>query len=219
VQRANAIEVIDTVGERDIVRPLLALWEPDAAGRRRHVDCLDELRGDPDEWISACAEWASNVERGDMSKTLLTVPLLERVAFLRAAQLFAQLPPQDLRPIAQIADEHEFAEGETIAEKGEAGDATYIIVSGEVEVFDTVDGRDVSVGVRTEGDVIGEMSVLSDRPRMATLVARTPVRVLAIGRNEFQSILRERPETALALIRVLGDRLEDRSRAVGAPPE
>ena len=78
-----------------------------------------------------------------------------------------------------------------------------MIVDGEVNV--TADER--TLAVRGSGEVIGEMSVISSHPRVASLRAKSDVRVLAIRKPAFQSILRERPDTALALMRVLVERL------------
>jgi ATP:ADP antiporter, AAA family len=202
-QRANAVEVIETVGEPAIVRPLLALLEPPRIGER-DPNVLEQLRSDDDQWIRACAEFASEALEGvTMTRTETTVPLVERVVFLRRAPLFAALPPQDLQPIADVAEEHLFAEGDLIAEEGEPGETTYVIVEGDVDVV--ADGR--TLAVRGSGDVIGEMSVISSRPRVASLRAKTDVRVLEIHKPAFEAILRERPDTALALMRVLCERL------------
>jgi AAA family ATP:ADP antiporter len=201
-QRANAVEVIETVGEPAIVRPLLALWEPHLGVRDARV--IEELRNDEDRWIRACAEFASKaLEGAAMTRTETTIPLVERVVFLRKAPLFAALPPQDLQPIAEVAEEHLFAEGDLIAVEGKPGDTTYVIVDGEVDVI--ADGRPLAI--RGSGDVIGEMSVISSRPRVASLRAKSDVRVLEIHKPAFEAILRERPETALALMRVLCERL------------
>jgi HEAT repeat protein len=202
-QRANAVEVIETVGEPTIVRPLLALLEPPQIGER-DPRVLEQLRTDDDQWIRACAEFASKaLEGAAMTRTETTVPLVERVVFLRKAPLFAALPPQDLQPIAEVAEEHLFADGDLIAAEGEPGDTTYVIVDGEVDVV--AGGR--TLAVRGSGDVIGEMSVISSRPRVASLRAKSDVRVLEIHKPAFEAILRERPDTALALMRVLCERL------------
>jgi HEAT repeat protein len=202
-QRANAVEVIETVGEPAIVRPLLALLEPPAIVER-DPDILEQLQSDDDQWIRACAKFASDELEGvTMTRTQTTVPLVERVIFLRKAPLFAALPPQDLQPIAEVAEEHLFAEGELIAAEGEPGETTYVIVEGDVDVV--ADGR--TLAVRGNGDVIGEMSVISSRPRVASLRAKSDVRVLEIRKPAFEAILRERPDTALALMRVLCERL------------
>ena len=142
-QRANAVEVIETVGEPTIVRPLLALLEPPAISERNpHI--LEQLQSDDDQWIRACANFASEALEGEtMTRTQTTVPLVERVIFLRRAPLFAGLPPQDLQPIAEAAEEHLFAEGDLIAAEGEPGETTYVIVEGDVDVI--ADGRTLAV--------------------------------------------------------------------------
>ena len=202
-QRANALEVIETVGEPAIVRPLVALWEPRQIGER-DARVIEQLRSDDDQWIRACAEFASTAMEGArMTRTETTIPLVERVIFLRKASLFAALPPQDLQPIAEVAEEHLFADGDLIAAEGEPGDTTYVIVDGEVDVI----AGNRTLAVRAAGDVIGEMSVISSRPRVASLRAKSDVRVLEIHKPAFEAILRERPETALALMRVLCERL------------
>jgi HEAT repeat protein len=202
-QRANAVEVIETVGEPEIVRPLLALWEPRQISER-DPRVIEELRKDDDQWIRACAEFARTaLEGATMTRTETTVPLVERVVFLRKAPLFAALPPQDLQPIAEVAEEHLFGEGDLIAAEGEPGDTAYVIVDGEVDV---VAGAR-TLAVRSSGEVIGEMSVISSRPRVASLRAKSDVRVLEIHKPAFEAILRERPETALGLLRVLSERL------------
>ncbi|MEK7861756.1 MAG: cyclic nucleotide-binding domain-containing protein, partial [Chloroflexota bacterium] len=73
------------------------------------------------------------------------------------------------------------------------------------------DGR--TVATRGRGEVVGEMSIVSDRTRSATVVAAGEVRALRIGRAEFESILRDRPETAIGVIRVLAVRLAEATAA------
>jgi HEAT repeat protein len=230
-QRANALEVIEVAADREIVRPLLQLYDP---GRRAGGDpgWRRRVLHDPDPWIRTCAAWAlatgddvperpagpetapaESPEGGTMTETLTTVPLMERVLFLRRVPLFADLPPQDLRPIADVATEHSFEDGEAIAGQGETGDEMHVIVSGHVVVAVDHGGATRTLAVRTVGDVIGEMAVITSRPRMAGLVARGPVRLLSIARRPFEAILRERPEISLAVMRVLCDRLADRDVA------
>ena len=217
-QRANALEVIESVGARDIVTPLLVMWD----GTTTHIahDALfRRLERDPDDWIRACVELVrntpqTNFEGGTMTRTLTTLSPMERVLFLRKVALFAELPPPDLQPIAAIAEEHAFADGETIAEQGDPGDEMHIIVSGDVSVVvqrgaDEAGGGGHSVAVRSSGDVVGEMAVITNQPRIAGLVASGDVRLLSIARPQFESILRERPETALGVIRVLCQRLAE----------
>jgi CRP/FNR family cyclic AMP-dependent transcriptional regulator len=207
-QRANALEVIESVSDRDLVRPLLMMWEGNASPIDRR-DALTRLTADPDEWIRSCTALVTASQGGTMTETMTTLSLMERVLFLRKVQLFGTLAPPDLEPIASIAREQAFAGGDTIAEQGEDGAEMHIIVRGEVSVTTGHgDGRRV-VATRSSGDVVGEMSLLTNEPRIAGLVCDGPVRVLTIDRPRFEAILRERPETSLGVIRVLCDRLAE----------
>ena len=140
---------------------------------------------------------------------ITTVALMDRVLFLRKVPLFAELDPADLQQVARIATERAFAVGEVIARQGEMGDALYIVMSGAVRVDQ--DGREIAR--RGPGDAIGEMSIVSAIPRIATLTAAEDTRTLRIARAEFESILRDRPETALGVIRVLSKRLVEATAA------
>ena len=213
-QRANALEVIESVARRDLVRPLIVMWDSAPAREHRERVALDRLREDPDDWIRECAEFAISPTGGTMTETLATLSIMERVLFLRKVPLFTELPPPDLQPIASIAEEHVFDEGDTIARQGDIGEEMHIIVSGEVSVAvrGGTDAQQV-VAVRSEGDVVGEMAIVTNEPRMADLVARGPVRLLTIDRRRFESIIRERPETALGVIRMLSRRLAEAPQA------
>src|SRR5215211_1953701 len=204
-QRATALEVIETVGDPAIVRPLLALWESRASDGF-DTEVIERLRDDPDAWIRQCAEFAKHaLEGGAMTHTLTTkVPVVERVIFLRKVPLFEALPPQELEPIAAVAEEEDFSEGELLAVRGEPGDTLYVIIDGQVQVLGA-DERELAV--RGPGDFIGEMAVISSKPRAASLLATSDVRVLELHKPAFEAILRERPETALAMMRVLCDLL------------
>jgi CRP-like cAMP-binding protein len=148
-----------------------------------------------------------------MTQTLPTLALVERLIILREVPLFAALPPQDLQPIAAIAEEHVFSEGDTIVARGDPGDTLYVIVEGEVRV---VGADEEELAVRGPGDVIGEMAVISSRPRIASLIAKSDARVLELHKRPFEAILRERPDTALALMRVLCERLAPEAAVTNA---
>jgi HEAT repeat protein len=216
-QVANALEALDSFGEHTIVRPLLRLWEP--ADRRsvpRDV-WLPRLLEDPDPWIHDCAALLRDTTRKDapMTDVLTTMSDVERVLFLRKVPLFAELAPQDLRTVAAVADERAFVDGETIAGQGEPGDELHIVVDGEVRVLlvEPGTGADRELARRRQGDVVGEMALITQEPRMASLVASGEVRTLRLGRTEFEGVLRERPDTAIAVIRVLSLRLVESERS------
>lgn len=251
-QRANALEILDSIGGRDI-RPVLVLWEPEAleamtneldASREKMAELLLSLLRDPDSWLRACAtltagtlEWpqlqselarlakadpdplvqqtaVAMLNGGSSVNTLPTLSLMERILFLRRIPLFATLSPVELKQVAGITGEYFFVDGEVIAQQDEPGDEMYIIVSGEVQVLGNLRSRGegsatVELARRKPGEYVGEMAIISREPRMATLVAAGDVRTLCIEQKQFEGILRERPETSLALMRVLCDRLRE----------
>lgn len=137
--------------------------------------------------------------------TLSTLSVMERILFLRRVPLFADLAPADLKQVAAIASEQVFPDAEVIAAQGESGEEMFIIVSGAVRVL----AGESEVARRQAGDVVGEMAIISQEPRMASLVAAGDVRTLCIDRRSFEGLLRERPDVSLAVMRVLCARLKE----------
>ena len=126
------------------------------------------------------------------------------VELLRKIPLFAELSTADLRKAADIAEERTFAAGDVISSEGEIGDELHLVLSGTVAVMR---GDGGTIARRGPGDVVGEMSIITRGPRVASLVAEDDVRTLRIGRREFESMIRERPDVSLAVMRVLAERL------------
>jgi HEAT repeat protein len=213
-QRASALELIDSSKEASSLRRLVAVWEPSHGTPLPSSDPVPELRHHPDPWIRECAEFATNIkaEGTPMTRTLPTLAAMERVLFLRKVSMFEGLPPEDLMPIAAVAEEQCYSDGDVIVAEGEAGTEMHVVVSGTVAVL--VNDREVAR--RGSGDVVGEMALILDQPRMATVRASDDVRLLTIGQREFAGILRERPETSFAVMRVLARRLAERETPV--PP-
>lgn len=211
--RATALESLEALVDQRIVRPLLRLWEPGEPPAAGPVDWLDRLLADPDPWIRDCAALvAASREGGLMDRSPEVLSSMERVLFLRTVPLFADLSPLDLRQVAAVAEERTWSHGETMAAEDEPGDELHVVVSGEVSVVVVAGGEEREVIRRGAGEAVGEMALLTRTPRMASLVAVGDVRTLTIARRQFEGILRERPETALAVIRELCRRLAERER-------
>jgi HEAT repeat protein len=208
-QVANALEALEAAGDATVVRPLLRLWEPAVPLDTRREVWLGPLLGDPDPWIRGCAELLDDAMEGaTMTEVPAALSDMERVLFLRKVSLFGDLPPRDLSRVAAIAEERTYTDGETIAEQGEQGDELHIVVAGTVRVLRSEPpGQAAELARRTQGEVVGEMALITQEPRMATLLASGDVRTLCVGRVEFEGVLRERPDTAIAVIRVLSQRL------------
>ncbi len=217
-QVANALEALETLGQPEIVRPLLPLWEPVASPGSPREEWLPRLLDDPDPWIRDCAALvhAARKEGATVADALATLSEMERVLFLRKVPMFADLAPQDLKRVAAIAEERTYVDGETIAGQGETGEEMHVVVEGGVLVLreGQQSGKETELARRARGDVVGEMAIITREPRMASLVASGDVRTLCVGRKEFEGMLRERPDTALAVMRVLSDRLVEISDAI-----
>jgi hypothetical protein len=241
-QRANALETLESVGKREIVRPLLRLWEA-SDSTPATPDGLLRILQDSDSWLRACAalaasrvtqapvrsvlaqlaqtdedavvrEAANSALKGlSAMNTLATLSLMERILFLRRVPLFSELTPADLKQVGAIAAERVYPEGAVIAQQGDLGDEMYLIISGEIRVLT---GPDTELARRTTGEYVGEMAIISQEPRMASLVAAGEVRLLCIDQQHFEGLLRERPETSLAVMRVLCARLKERRDAPSA---
>ena len=141
---------------------------------------------------------------------------VERVLFLRKVSLFADLSPADLERVAQLVEERGCADSEVIAAEGEVGEELHIVIEGTIRVVQGGEGSERELARRSSGDVVGEMSLIAQAPRMASLIADGPVRTIRLGRHEFESMLRERPGVALAVMRVLVQRLAERRRPEAA---
>jgi len=161
---------------------------------------------------------AEPITREASMDTLATLSVMERILFLRRVRLFSDLPPSELKQVAAIANEQYYLDGEVIARQGEPGDEMYIIVSGQVLVTAGAGSRSaVELARRGPGEYVGEMAIISQEPRMASLIAQGDVRVLHIEQPQFEAILRERPETSLAVMRVLCARLREVQQRELAP--
>lgn len=119
--------------------------------------------------------------------------------FLRKIPLFAELPDEDLERLCEAVEEVHLPAGQDLFPEGAVGDRAYVIRDGQLEIVKTSSGREVLLAVRGSGEVIGEMALLEDRPRMATVRARTDCVLYGIGQMEFKRLL----ETSASAVRAL----------------
>ena len=125
------------------------------------------------------------------------------VAVLQAIDIFRPLPPAVVEQLAQGAKTYATPAGEAVVQQGELGDRFYVILSGEADVV--VDG--VERGSLSAGGYFGEIALLRDVPRTATVVARSALTMLGIDRDEFIGAVTGHPESADAAESVVAMRL------------
>jgi CRP-like cAMP-binding protein len=134
----------------------------------------------------------------------------EAVESLRAIPLFSRVTENDLEDIAAHLIERRFPKHTTVVEEGLAGDYMYVIRQGRVKVTKaSEDGREKIMQFMDTGDFFGEMALLSNDPRSASVKTLEPTVLLALSRRDFIEQLRQSPDLALAVIGELTDRLRE----------
>ncbi len=119
--------------------------------------------------------------------------------FLKNIPLFADLPDEDLERLGQMVIRVDLPAGEELFAEGSYGDRAYIIQEGELEIIKSSSGREVLLALRGPGEVIGEIALLEDLPRMASARARTEVSMLSIDRQQLQELMETSPSAAGAM--------------------
>lgn len=107
--------------------------------------------------------------------------------FLEEVPLLSTLKPYERAKIADALETVKFAVGQNIITEGEPGDAFYLLEAGEASAYKH--GVDKSVKEYQRGDFFGELALLDDKPRAASVVAKTSVKVARLGRDGFKRLL------------------------------
>jgi signal transduction histidine kinase len=126
---------------------------------------------------------------------------------LRRVPLFAELSEEDFAWVADGGEPMELRGGEVLAGEGEPGDALYVIVSGELQVVKRSHASDVPIALLGPGEIVGEMAIFEAQPRMASVRAVSPTRVIRIERDAILELLRTRPSATLSMLRTVMGRL------------
>lgn len=127
---------------------------------------------------------------------------------LAESPLFCRVDRGQLKLMALMAESRTFHEGETLMVQGEEGDSAYVILEGEAEVLVRVGGHDTPVARLGPRDIVGEMALLTETPRSATVRACGTLRALRLDRASLMRCLQEFPCMALELLKVMTVRLE-----------
>lgn len=122
--------------------------------------------------------------------------------------LFSDLSQRELQILAANCREREYPTDATLLRQGETGVGLFIIVTGRVRVSQqTSSGETRNLGTFERGAVLGEMSLLDDLPRTATVVALESTRALVIPVWDFRAVLRDSPDIGIKLLSVMSRRL------------
>lgn len=126
---------------------------------------------------------------------------------LRAIPLFAKIEPARLKLLAFTSEHIEYDSGDVVCRQGEVGDAAYILLEGTADVLvDTPKGR-IKVASLGKNDIVGEIAILCDVPRTATVVATTPLHTLRIAKDGFFNLVTQFPQVGVEIMHELASRL------------
>src|SRR5215472_698540 len=128
---------------------------------------------------------------------------------LARVELFSGLDKRELRTLGESCQERKYGAGKPIMAQGDTGVGLYVITSGKVRITHSSGAGqpEDELGTAGAGDVLGEMALLDDLPRSATITAVEDVTALVLPIWEFRTVLRNHPEIALKLLTVLSRRL------------
>jgi CRP/FNR family transcriptional regulator, cyclic AMP receptor protein len=127
----------------------------------------------------------------------------EKVEMIKRAPLFASCSKRELEEIARIADEIDLREGKEMTRQGSRGREFFVLLEGEADV--TKNGE--TINRLGPGDFFGEIALVSDSPRTATVTATTPVRTLVVTATSFKRLLDDQPEIQRKVLVELAERL------------
>jgi len=123
--------------------------------------------------------------------------------------VFRELPPQDVDTVRANLQTMEFDQGDVIVRQGAPADKFFIIIDGEVEVTREEGGEQHELATLKRGQFFGEMAILRDAPRMATVTAKAPTTVFAMERDAFRGLVGQSIGTTQDFDRVIKQRLEE----------
>ena len=133
--------------------------------------------------------------------------LEEDALLLAKVELFANVAPRRLKLLALASSRVLFASGQDLCVEGDEGYEAFILVSGEADVKIKTPSGVATVARLKRNDIVGEMAILRDMPRTATVTAISDVSTLRIGKQDFLNLLKEFPEVTVEVMRSLAERL------------
>ncbi len=133
--------------------------------------------------------------------------LAEETDLLRKIPLFAKMETSKLKLLAFASEIVSFDSGDVVINNGDSADVAYVIMEGAVDIITETDTGPVVTVTLSENQIIGELGLINNTPRIATLIANGDLKAMKITDEMFFRMLRENPEVSLDLIRMLSDKL------------
>lgn len=140
--------------------------------------------------------------------------LEQDVEVLRSIPLFAKIEPAKLKLLAFTSEHIEFMAGDDVCRQGEVGDSAYILLEGEADIVVKTRQGDVTVARVSRNDIVGEIAILCDVPRTATVTAAGRLVALRISKDGFFNLVQQFPQVAVGIMHELASRLHNTTQRV-----
>lgn len=133
--------------------------------------------------------------------------LAEETDLLRKIPMFSKMDTSKLKLLAFASEIVSFDDGDVVFKSGDSADFAYVIMEGAVDIVTETDAGPIVSDTLTQNQLIGELGLLNNAPRNATLITRGKLRLMKITGEMFFRMLRENSDVALDVIRMLSDKL------------
>jgi CRP/FNR family transcriptional regulator, cyclic AMP receptor protein len=138
-------------------------------------------------------------------------------AVLKAVPLFTTISEEQLRMLTTMVTRRSASRNTTIMSSGDATDSLYIVLSGRLKVMmSDSEGKEVILAILGPGEFFGEMGLIDDEPRSASVVSIEPCELLSIAKRDFKRVISENSEMAMSVMRGLVRRLREADRKIGS---
>ena len=138
--------------------------------------------------------------------------LLQEFESLRQVPFFTGIEPARLKLLAFMSERVGFDPGKALCRQGDPADAAYLIIEGEADILVDTPSGPLKLATLGANDIVGEMAILGDVPRTATIKAREALTTLRISKDMFYRLVAEVPQMAVEVMRELAHRLEDTNK-------
>ena len=140
--------------------------------------------------------------------------LTKDVEVLRSIPLFAKVEPAKLKLLAFTSERLEYTSGDELFHEGDYGDAAYIILEGEADILvDTAKGA-INIATLGKNQIIGEIALLCDVPRTATVVAHGDLETLRVSKDGFFHLVTQFPQVGIEVLSALASKLSSTTQAL-----
>ncbi|KQM31441.1 cyclic nucleotide-binding domain-containing protein [Agrobacterium tumefaciens] len=131
----------------------------------------------------------------------------DEIQMLKRVPFFSEMEPSKLKLLAFASDRVSYLAGDELFRQGDIGDSAYVLLTGKVDVLIDSPSGQIKLTEMSGNAIVGEIAILCDSVRTATVKASTPVEALRIGKEQFFKLMSDFPEITIKVMRVLAERL------------